>query len=143
MKLIDVNILVYAVNRTAPQHAFISKWWEDAVSSDESIAIPWLVLLGFVRVSTNPRTLRTPLSVQDALKRTEEWSALPNVFVATETEHHGRLLKELLYAVGAAGNLVMDAHLAALAISHGATLYSCDNDFARFPKLRWKNPLNP
>lgn len=141
MKLIDLNILLYAVHRKAPQHPIISAWWDEALSGDESVALPWIVIVGFLRVSTNPRGFAAPLKVNTAIRYVEEWLDNSIVHTPTESSDHAILLHELISSVGAAGNLVTDAHLAALAISHGATLYSCDNDFARFPKLRWKNPL--
>jgi len=142
MKLIDLNILLYAINRFAPQHNSIRAWWERALSSDEPVGLPWIVLLGFLRVATNRRVFEAPLSVPDAIGRVETWLAQPNVRIVPETEQHWPLLRSLLEHTGTAGNLTTDVHLAALAISCGATLISCDTDFARFPHLRWENPAN-
>ena len=140
MRLVDLNVLLYAVNRDAPQHDTVRAWWETALGGDEPVGLCWIVLLGFVRLSTHASLFTEPLSTDLAIRRVEAWLAHPNVVVVRETEEHWRILKELLGKSGAAGNLATDAHLAALAISHGATLVSCDADFARFRHLRWENP---
>jgi len=140
MKLVDLNILLYAINRDAPRHAKIRSWWEKALSADEPVGLPWIVLLGFLRLATNPRVFASPLTASQAIDRIDTWLTCPNLRVVVEAEEHWRILKELLADAGTAGNLTTDAHLAALAISHGATLASCDADFGRFGQLRWENP---
>jgi len=140
MRLVDLNVLLYAVNRDAPRHEAIRSWWEAALSDDEPIGLPWIVLLGFLRLSTSPSIFAEPLTPSQAIGRVDAWLAHPNVRVVCETDEHWRVLKDLLDRTGTAGNLTTDAHLAALAISHGAELASCDTDFARFPHLRWENP---
>jgi uncharacterized protein len=142
MKLIDLNVLLYAVNRDAPRHEPIRSWWETALSADEPIGLPWIVLLGFIRLSTNAHVFASPLSPDQAIDRVDSWLSHPNVSISRETEQHWRILQELLKETGAAGNLTTDAHLAALAISHAATLASCDADFCRFRHLRWENPAD-
>ncbi|MDZ4778648.1 MAG: TA system VapC family ribonuclease toxin [Planctomycetia bacterium] len=143
MKLIDSNILLYLVNRDAPEHAAIRNWWQEALAEEVSIGLSWLGVLSFLRIATHPRVFDHPLSVNDALQQMDEWLSLPNVRIVKEDVQHSAIMSELLAAVGVGGNLVSDAHLAALAISRSAVLYSCDNDFARFPKLHWINPLLP
>jgi toxin-antitoxin system PIN domain toxin len=140
MKLIDLNVLMYAVNSAAPLHKKVLTWWEEALSGDEPVALCWAVLIGFVRIATRPGIFPRPLTVDDACARVDRWLAWPVVQVIGETETHWSLLKRLLAEVGSAGNLTTDAHLAALALSHGATLVSCDRDFARFSGLRCENP---
>ena len=140
MKLVDLNVLLYAINRDAPRHETIRSWWEKAMAGDEPVGLAWVVVLGFLRLATNARVFVKPLSSSQAIERVEAWLAHPNLRVVVETEEHWRILKELLAEAGAAGNLTTDAHLAALAISHGATLASCDADFGRFGALRWENP---
>jgi hypothetical protein len=140
MRLVDLNVLLYCVNRELPYHAAVRRWWEAALSGDEPIGLPWIMLLGFLRVSTNPRAFAAPLSPTQAIEQVEAWLAHPNVRVVRETDEHWRTLKGLLGRTGTAGNLTTDAHLAAMAISYGATLVSCDADFGRFPHLRWENP---
>ncbi len=140
MKLVDLNILLYAVNQHAPWHESIRLWWEAALAEDEPIGLPWVVLLGFLRISTNARVFTDPLSPSQAVEQVEQWITHPSVRMVGETEEHWRILRQLLDESGTAGNLTTDAHLAALAISHGAILVSCDADFGRFRHLRWENP---
>ena len=141
MKLVDVNVLLYAVNRKAPLHGIVRPWWEAALSDEEPVALAWIVLLGFLRLATNARVFPEPLTPEQAMERVGAWVNHPKTRLVKETEEHWRILKELLDETGTAGNLTTDAHLAALAISHGATLVSCDADFGRFPHLRWENPV--
>jgi uncharacterized protein len=141
MKLVDVNVLLYAVNREAAHHSTCLKCWESALSGRESIGLAWAVLLAFLRVSTKSNAFVVPLSPTDALERIETWLDHPNTRVVQEPEEHFLLMRQLIEQCGTAGNLTSDAHLAALAISSGATLVSCDTDFARFAGLRWENPL--
>jgi toxin-antitoxin system PIN domain toxin len=140
MKVIDLNVLLYAVNQDAPGHGRVRSWWEAALVGDEPVGLPWAVLLGFLRLATNAKVFAEPLALDDAIERVDAWLSHPNVRIVGETEEHWRVLKELLGQTGTAGNLTTDAHLAALAIAHGATLASCDADFARFRHLRWENP---
>ena len=141
MILVDLNLLLYAINSDAPQHRAACSWWEQVLSEDEWVGLAWTVLLGFLRISTHPRIMPAPLSSEVALALVDEWLGRPQVRLLETTERHWPILKALLFPLGAAGNLTADAHLAALAIEHGARLCSTDNDFARFPGLRWINPL--
>lgn len=141
MKLVDANILIYAANERAPRHDAARAWVNRTLSGSETVAMPWLVLLAFVRITTNARVMTQPLNARVAVGYVEGWLALPIVTTPAPTGRHTAILVELLEATGVGGNLVSDAHLAALAIEHGATLCSCDNDFARFPGLSWTNPL--
>jgi toxin-antitoxin system PIN domain toxin len=140
MKLVDLNVLLYAVNRDTAQHEAVRSWWEATLSGEEPVGLAWTVLLGFLRLATNPHVFETPLTSTQAIERVETWLTHPNTRVVYETEEHWHILKDLLRQSGTAGNLTTDAHLAALAISIGATLASCDTDFGRFPRLRWENP---
>jgi toxin-antitoxin system PIN domain toxin len=142
MKLVDLNVLLYAVNSAAPLHRRVLTWWEAALNGNDPVALCWPVISGFIRLSTRHGVFPKPFSVDAACGRVERWLELPIVRVINESESHWSLLKHLLAEVGSAGNLTTDAHLSALAISHGATLVSCDNDFARFPGLRWENPAS-
>jgi uncharacterized protein len=139
MRLVDLNVLLYAVNRDSPRHETVRAWWEAALSSDEPVGFAWTVLLGFLRLSTNGRVFAEPLTPDQAIERMDAWLRHPNTRLVSEKEEHWRILRELLHDTGTAGNLTSDAHLAALAISHGARLSSCDTDFGRFPGLRWEN----
>lgn len=140
MILCDANILLYAVDESSPTHRVARIWLERALSGDETVAMDWQALLAFLRISTRANIFARPLSVDDALDLVDAWLAQPNVVVVTPTDRHAAILRDLLASLGAAGNLTTDAHLAALSIEHGATLYSFDHDFARFPGARWKVP---
>ena len=140
MKLVDLNVLLYAINRDSPQHRPALRWWEQALNGEEPVGLCWIVLLGFLRLSTQRAVFPKPLAVEDALERIDAWLALDAVRLVREKDEHWEILRLLLSETGAGGNLTTDAHLAALAISHGAVLVSCDNDFARFKGLRLLNP---
>jgi uncharacterized protein len=140
MKLVDLNVLLYAIHRQAPQHEKVRRWWEAALPGDEPIGLAWPVIAGFLRLSTSARVFVKPLAPGEAIERVDAWLAHPNTHVVCETEEHWRIFRELLEQTGTAGNLTTDAHLAALAISLGAKVASCDADFGRFPGLRWENP---
>lgn len=141
MKLLDLNLLLYAVNRDSAPHRRARAWLEGLLSGDEAVAIPWAVLLGFLRLTTNPRIMPKPLTPTQALAVVDGWLAVPGVTALNPGEEHWRILRALIEESGTAGNLTTDAHLAALAIEHGCDLCSADGDFARFPHLRWMNPL--
>lgn len=142
MKLVDLNVLLYAVNADAAQHVPIRAWWEAALNGEEPIALASVVILGFLRLSTHPRVFREPLTAQQALNKVDNWLAQPPVRILTESAEQWRILRGLLHDSGTAGNLTTDAHLASLAIAHGAVLVSCDVDFQRFAKLQWMHPVN-
>lgn len=141
MKLPDVNLLLYAVDADSPRHAKARDWLEEALSGTEEVGFAWAVLLGFLRISTNPAAFEEPLASAQAFAFVEEWLARPNATALVAGPGHVVLMRELLQPLGIAGNLTSDAHLAALAIEHGAELFSSDTDFARFESLRWTNPL--
>ncbi len=141
MKLVDANLLLYAVDQSSPHHRIAKPWLEDQLSGPATLAFAWAVLLAFVRLATNPRIFEAPLSLGEALDLVDRWLAQPPSTVVAPTDRHARILRELLEPFGTAGNLTSDAHLAALSIEHGAELCSADNDFARFARVRWTNPL--
>ncbi|MEI6830896.1 MAG: type II toxin-antitoxin system VapC family toxin [Synechococcaceae cyanobacterium ELA445] len=141
MILIDTNLWLYATLRELPQHERARQWLESTINGDEPIALPWSVLLGVVRISTQARLMRQPLTPAEALDLVEGWLQQPLVQLVVPGPDHWSLLRQLLHAVGSAGNLTPDAHLAALAISSDSLLCSADNDFRRFPGLRFLNPL--
>jgi len=142
MKIIDVNVLLYVVNKDAAHHATLSEWWQQALENDESIGLSWSVLVGFLRVATNPRAFPRPLDPHAALRVIDDWLELANVAVVREKDEHWRTLRSILGHSGTAGNLTTDAHLAALALTHDAVLVSCDHDFRRFKGLRLENPVD-
>lgn len=141
MKLPDLNLLIYAVDRSSHSHAAALGWWNGLLSGTETVAFSWTVLLGFLRLTTSPHIMQTPMTANEALDYIDRWLAHPVTTVIDPTPRHASILRDLLGRVGTAGNLVSDTHLAALAIEHGAELCSADRDFGRFPGLRWVNPL--
>jgi toxin-antitoxin system PIN domain toxin len=143
VKIVDLNVLLYAVNSDSAHHSTILPYWEALASGEEEIGFSWSVLLGFLRLSTNPGVFPHPLDPAAALRKVDDWLSLPAARIVTEGAEHWPILRRLLADAGAAGNLTTDAHLAALAIARGAVLVSCDNDFARFTELRRENPLAP
>lgn len=143
MILVDVNLLIYAVNTDLQQHAKARDWWEMVLSRPEHIGIPWVSILGFLRICTNPRVFERPLLTQAAVKYIDEWLQQPQVKVVNPGLGHWPILCTLLDETGAAGNLTADAHIAAIALEQGYTVYSADNDFKRFPNLKHINPIAP
>lgn len=141
MRIVDLNVLLYAVNTDSAHHSAVRAWWEKILGENDAVGLPWIVLAGFLRVATNPRIFLRPLDPAAAIDRIDSWLALENVHVAREKDGHWDVLRSLVAGTGTAGNLATDAHLAALAISHDATLASSDADFGRFKGLRWENPL--
>jgi hypothetical protein len=141
MKIIDLNLLIYAVNQDAPDHGKAKTWWEDCLSGTETIGLPWVVILGFLRIMTSSRIMPRPLSHDQALDFIDDWLVQPPVQIANPTDRHWNILRQLILEFGTAANVTTDAHIAALSIEKGGVLYSSDNDFARFAGLRWINPL--
>lgn len=141
MILVDVNLLLYATIIEYPEHSAARDWFDGKLGSEGRVGLPWHSLLGFLRISTNARVLARPLSMSVAWERVRLWRSAEGVWVPSPTERHAEILGTLLSEPGIRGDLVPDAHLAALAIEHGLTLCSTDGDFARFPGLRWENPL--
>ena len=141
MILPDVNLLIHAYHAGSPVHARARAWWEETLSTPAPVGLPWAVVLGFIRIATHPGILRNPLGADVACQHAEAWLAQPQVIFLHPGERHAGILFDLLRHLGTAGNLTTDAHLAALAIEHQAELHSTDADFARFPGLRWSNPI--
>ncbi len=141
MIVVDVNILIYAVNRDSPDHHKAKAWLEAAISGTETVGLPWIVLLAFLRLTTRPGLFQKPLGVDAAFDVVDAWLQQSSVTVPEPTARHLQTMRDLISPLGTAGNLTSDAHLAALAIEHGAELCSTDNDFGRFNRLRWRNPL--
>ena len=141
MILVDANILLYAEDSLHSRHQQARSWWDDQLSGTGVVCLCWTVLSAFIRIGTNPRVFEYPLSLEQALARVQSWLDQPCTRVVLPTERHWTVFKQLLTDGQAVANLVTDAHLAALAIEHGCELASTDSDFARFPKLKWRNPL--
>lgn len=141
MHLVDANVLLYAYNEGGVFHDKARRWLEERFSSPEIVALSWTVILAFLRIATDRRIFERPLTRAEATDEVESWFALPQLEVLAPGPRHWSILAGLIDAGQAGGKLVMDAHLAALAIEHGATLVSCDRDFARFGGLRWRHPF--
>jgi toxin-antitoxin system PIN domain toxin len=141
MILPDINLLVFAYNRHAPHHAEAKAWWEALLNGSDPVGMPWAVVCGFVRLMTHPAVLVHPLDPGRAIHHVRSWFERPVVEVLEPGPRHLEIFGRLLDSVGIAANLTTDAHLAAIAIEHQCELHSNDADFARFPGLRWRNPL--
>lgn len=141
MRLLDLNILIYAMDESSPRHESARGWLDETLSGSRTVAFAWHVLIGFVRLSTRAAVFERALTVNDAFDVVDGWLAQPCVTVVHPTDRHAQILRGLLIPVGAAGNLTSDAHLAALAVEHGAELCSTDADFGRFSGVRWIDPL--
>lgn len=137
MKLIDVNVLVAACNADAPHHALAAETLRKSYEAGK-VALPWMVLLGFLRLTTRAGILPRPLTLLQALEQLNLWLEHDDTVVVQPTTRHAAIVSRLLIGAGQAGNLVMDAHLAALAIEHDAEVLSFDRDFGRFAGLRWQ-----
>ena len=137
----DVNLLVYAYNRDSSFHDAARNWWERCLSGSEPVGLSWMVVLGFARVVSSRRAVAAPMSVDDAFAECRRWLAEPCARILAPGPSHLDVLEGLLRGPAISSSLVMDAHLAALAIEHQAELHSNDWDFARFSGLRWRNPV--
>ena len=140
MVVVDANVLVYAFDSLSPYHADSRRWLDGALAGGEAVGFAWTVVLAFLRLTTNPAVFATPASVEDAAAQVERWLDAPAAVVVEPTSRHLAVLRGLLATTGTAANLVNDAHLAALAVEHGASVASFDRDFQRFPGVRWRLP---
>ena len=141
MILVDANLLIYAHVDTFAQHALARNWLDDRLNGAAPVGLPWPSLLGFLRVTTNPRVFERPAPMSQAWRQVQAWLDCERAWIPSPTERHREILDAVLEAAGVQANLVPDAHLAALALEHGLVLCSTDGDFARFAGLRWENPL--
>lgn len=140
MRLLDANVLLYADNEDAPLHDVSLAWLEQALSKTETLVVPWVTSLAYLRISTRPGLHAAPNSVTAAMTFLTAVLDEPSVVAGEPDRHHLDRLETLLAATGVGGNLVNDAHLAALALQYDATVVSFDNDFGRFPGIRWERP---
>lgn len=141
MRLVDTNLLVYAHVATFEQHPAARSWLDEKLRGFEPLGLPWSSLLGFLRLVSNPRIFEYPEPLKKAWQQVREWLDCRATWITLPTEQHLDVLERLLLRSDVRGNLVPDAHLAALAIEHGLVLCTTDGDFSRFPELRWENPL--
>lgn len=140
MNIVDANVLLYAVNSQSAHHEASRAWLDDALSGGARVGFSWVALLAFLRLSTKANIFPAPLDVEGAARRVEQWLTSSAAIVVEPTSAHLGVMRDLLAATGAAGNLVNDAHLAALAIEHRGRVVSYDTDFQRFPGVRWVTP---
>ncbi len=141
--LVDANLLIFSVIASMPQHAAAGRWLAGKLNGRELVGLPWPSLLAFVRIVGDRRVFTQPIPASVAWKQVEAWLDHPRVHAPAPTEKHRAILATLIPHAAARSGLIHDAHLAALAIEHGLTLCSADGDFARFPGLRWENPIAP
>ena len=140
MVVVDANVLLYAVDTASTHHKRSLAWLEGALGGAEAVGFAWVVLLAFIRIGTNRSILPNAMSVDAATGQVQAWLASAAAVVLEPTTRHADLLRGLLGETGTAGNLTTDAHLAALAIEHGADIVSFDRDFARFPGVSHRLP---
>jgi uncharacterized protein len=140
VKLVDANVLLYATNRADPKHEPSRRWLDASLGGREAVGFAWVVVLAFLRLSTKPGLFPRPLPVPDALAVVRAWTEQPPSVIPEATPRHLDLLGGLVAEVGTGGNLTTDAHLAALAVEHNATIVTYDSDFGRFTGVRWQPP---
>ena len=140
MVVVDANVLLYGVDSASLHHEPARSWLDAALGGAEAVGLSWVALLAFIRLATNPSVFPRPLTVDDAAEQVERWLAAPAAVVVDPTSRHLAVLHGLLHDVGTAGNLTTDAHLAALAVEHGAAVVSYDRAFGRFAGVRHRLP---
>lgn len=140
MKIVDANVLLYAVNSASEHHAVSRRWLDGALSGGDTVGLAWVPLLAFVRLTTKVGLFPSPLAPDDAMRQVAEWLGAPGAQLVAPTARHADVLAGLLARTGTGGNLVNDAHLAALAVEHRGTVVSYDSDFSRFGDVRWRTP---
>jgi uncharacterized protein len=140
--LVDANLLLYAEDSLSEHHRIAREWWDSQLSGSAPVCLCWPVVNAYVRIGTNSRLHQRPLTISEACDRVKSWLEQPCVRVIAPTDQHWQIFERMLKQGKAAGNLVSDAHLAALAVEHNCVLYSTDIDFSRFPSLKWKNPIS-
>lgn len=142
MTLVDANVLLYAVNTDADHHEDARAWLDDALGGADTVGFVWIVVVAFLRLATHPSLFPAPLTTDEALDRVEAWLAQPAATVVEPGPGHVGTLRQLLRSVGSGANLVNDAHLAAMALAHKATVVSYDGDFERFPGVSRATPTD-
>ena len=141
MILVDANLLLYAEDSLSEHHEAARNWWDARLSGSDPVGLCWPVLNAFLRIATNARLHQRPLTLKEATARVQSWLDQSCVCIIQPTEQHWVIFQQMLRSGNAVGNLVSDAHLAALAVEHNCVLHSSDADFSRFRGLKWKNPI--
>ncbi len=139
--LLDANLLLYAIHRRSAQHELAVQWLTEQLNGERRVGIPWQSIGAFLRIVTHPRAFRAPLTPAIAWERVADWLSAPVTWIPEPGPNYAQILGELIEKHEIRGNLVPDAQLAALALEHGLEVLSADTDFARFPEVRWTNPL--
>ena len=137
----DINLLLYAYHSGSPFHAKVAAWWQACLSGTEPVGLPQVVIFGFLRISTNSKIFQDPLTPSEAIRHIRAWLEQPAVQLLPSDSHQVEEALKLLETLGAAGNLVTDAQIAAAALDNRAVVHTSDSDFAKFPNLRWFNPI--
>lgn len=140
--IVDANVLLYAVDDQSHFHDSARGWLEAAFNGVERVGLPWASLLAFQRIITHPRVASSPMTPTAAWGHITDWLDAELAWIPAPGPRHRDILKRLLVNGDLRGNLVTDAHLAALAIEFGTTICSFDSDFARFQGLNWINPAH-
>lgn len=140
MKVVDANVLLYAMDETTRHHRAAKGWLDPALAGGSVVGLAWMALIAFVRISTNARIFTSPLSSDEAYDTIDAWLTQPGAAVIEPTARHATLLRELSSEVGTAGNPTNDLHLAALSVEHHGSVVSFDRDFQRFTRVRWELP---
>ena len=141
MIVLDANLLIYAYDLDSAHHKKSLYWLEELLSGVDAVGLPWQSVSAFLRVITNRRLPGMRVSLEQAVLVVDEWLQQPNVQVLVPADQHWSVLRQMILEGRASGPLVSDAEIAAITIEQGAVLHTTDRDFARFPGLRWKNPI--
>lgn len=139
--LVDANILLYSIDTTSPFHERADRWLVPALNGSRRVGLPWMSLSAFLRIATNPRAARRPLTTAEAWAHVDGWLDAPASWVPEPGRGHRQILRELMTTLDLRAGLVTDVVFAAIAIEHGLDVVSADSDFARFTSLTWINPL--
>jgi toxin-antitoxin system PIN domain toxin len=141
MITLDANIILYAYNEDAPKHAEAKQWFEEQLSQPAVFGLSWQVITAFLRISTNPKAFPQPFDLPEAIEIVDEWLRHSSIKILTPAQNQWTIYQSLIIEGKTKAALMMDAHMAALAIEHGATLATTDRDFSKFSRLKTINPL--